>query len=235
VATRKGLGDKRNRHDPAYLRAKRDNYAGRAVYKLEELDKRFHLIKPGMQILDLGCWPGSWLQYAAQKAGPEAKLIGIDLDAVEIALPDTVQTIVGDVTKLKPARLLERYGRFDLVLSDMAPNTTGNKDYDISTSEDLFMAALEIATAVLRIGGHFCAKVFQGGRFPQLLRETELRFQEMRAFRPEHTRKQSREQYIIGRGLRATVARAHAPGQATGQAIGQDAEPPDATNEEPDA
>jgi 23S rRNA (uridine2552-2'-O)-methyltransferase len=232
VATRKGLGDKRNRHDPAYLRAKRDNYAGRAVYKLEELDKRFHLIKPGMQILDLGCWPGSWLQYAAQKAGPEAKLIGIDLDAVEIALPDTVQTIVGDVTKLKPARLLERYGRFDLVLSDMAPNTTGIKDYDIPTSEDLFSRALDIATAVLRIGGHFCAKVFQGGRFPELLRETELRFQECRAFRPDHTRKASREQYIVGRGLRATVARAHAPATVVEAEATADA---DDTNEEPDA
>jgi 23S rRNA (uridine2552-2'-O)-methyltransferase len=232
VAIRKGLGDKRNRHDPAYLRAKRDNYAGRAVYKLEELDKRFHLIKPGMQILDLGCWPGSWLQYAAQKAGPEAKLIGIDLDAVEIALPDTVQTIVGDVTKLKPARLLERYGRFDLVLSDMAPNTTGIKDYDIPTSEDLFSRALDVASAVLRIGGHFCAKVFQGGRFPELLREVELRFQECRAFRPDHTRKASREQYIVGRGLRATVARAHAPvavAEAEASAAADD------TNEEPDA
>lgn len=211
MATRKGLEDKRIRHDPAYLRAKRENYAGRAVYKLEEIDKRFRLIKSGAQILDLGCWPGSWLQYAAAKAGPEAKLVGIDLDAVEITLPANVETIVGDVTKLKLDRLVERYGRFDLVLSDMAPNTTGNKDYDIPTSEDLFLRALDIASACLRIGGHFCAKVFQGGRFPQLLREVELRFQEARAFRPEHTRKQSREQYIIGRGLRATVARAHAP------------------------
>lgn len=228
MATRKGLGDKRNRHDPAYLRAKRDKYAGRAVYKLEEIDKRFHLIKQGAHILDLGCWPGSWLQYAATKAGPEARLVGIDLDAVEVALPSNVETIVGDVMKLKLDRVLERYGRFDLVLSDMAPNTTGNKDYDISTSEDLFLRALDVATVCARIGGHFCAKVFQGGRFPQLLREVELRFSEMKAFRPDHTRKASREQYIIGRGLRATVARAHAPGQAT---------PPDAepTNEEPDA
>jgi 23S rRNA (uridine2552-2'-O)-methyltransferase len=223
VAVRKGLGDKRNRHDPAYLRAKRENYAGRAVYKLDEIDKRFHLIKQGAQILDLGCWPGSWLQYAARKAGPEARLIGIDLDAVEVALPSNVETIVGDVTKLKLARVLERYGRFDLLLSDMAPNTTGNKDYDISTSEDLFATALDIASAVVRIGGHFCAKVFQGGRFPELLREVELRFQETRAFRPEHTRRQSREQYIIGRGLRATVARAQAPVQ----------DPP--KGEEPDA
>jgi 23S rRNA (uridine2552-2'-O)-methyltransferase len=234
VATRKGLGDKRNRHDPAYLRAKRDKYAGRAVYKLDDIHQRFHLIKQGSQILDLGCWPGSWLQYAAQKAGPEARLVGIDLDAVEIALPDTVETIVGDVTKLKIDRLLERYGRFDLVLSDMAPNTTGIADYDVPTSEDLFMRALDIATACLRIGGHFCAKVFQGGRFPELRREVELRFQEMWTFRPEHTRKQSREQYIVGRGLRATVARAHAPGQpAAGETPTET--PNETPNEKPDA
>jgi 23S rRNA (uridine2552-2'-O)-methyltransferase len=211
VATRKGLGDKRNRHDPAYLRAKRERYAGRAIYKLEELDARFRLIKQGARILDLGCWPGSWLQYAATKAGPEATLVGIDLKPVEIALPSNVHTIVGDVTKLKLDLLVRRYGRFDLVLSDMAPNTTGNKDFDIPASEDLFLTALDIASAALRIGGHFCAKVFQGGRFPDLIREVEARFQQGRAYRCEHTRKQSREQYIVGRGLKATVARAHDP------------------------
>ncbi|PRQ04141.1 Ribosomal RNA large subunit methyltransferase E [Enhygromyxa salina] len=211
MATRKGLGDKRNRHDPAYLRAKREKYAGRAIYKLQEIDQRFRLIKPGTQLLDLGCWPGSWLQYAVGKTGTEATLVGVDLVPVEIALPANVQTIVGDVTKLKLDRLVERFGRFDLVLSDMAPNTTGNKDFDIPTSEDLFLRALDIASASLRIGGHFCAKVFQGGRFPELLREVESRFQQGRAYRCEHTRKQSREQYIIGRGLKATVARAHDP------------------------
>jgi 23S rRNA (uridine2552-2'-O)-methyltransferase len=212
VATRKGLGDKRARHDPAYLRAKRENYAGRAIYKLEEIDKRFRLIKPGTQLLDLGCWPGAWLQYAVQKAGTEAVIVGVDLKALEIALPPNVHTIVGDVTKLKLDRFVERFGRFDLVVSDMAPNTTGNKDFDIPTSEDLFSTALDIASASLRIGGHFCAKVFQGGRFGELLREVESRFQLARAYRCDNTRKQSREQYIIGRGLKATVARAHAPG-----------------------
>lgn len=211
MSTRTGLGDKRARHDPAYLRAKREKYAGRAIYKLEEIDKRFRLIKPGSQVLDLGCWPGAWLQYAVQKAGVEATLVGVDLKAVEIALPANVQTIVGDVTKLKLDRFVERFGRFDVVLSDMAPNTTGNKDFDIPTSEDLFLAALDIASASLRIGGHFCAKVFQGGRFPDLIHEVEARFQQGRAFRCDNTRKQSREQYIIGRGLKANVARAHAP------------------------
>lgn len=207
--SRSGLGDRRNRHDPAYLRAKRENFAARAVYKLEEIDRKFRLIKPGMTILDLGCWPGSWLQYAVQKAGPEATLVGIDLAPIELALPVNVQTFVGDVTKLKLDRLIDRFGRFDLVLSDMAPNTTGNKDFDIPASEDLFLRALEIASSTLRIGGHFCGKVFQGGRFAELLREVERRFQQGRAYRCEHTRKQSREQYLIGRGLKASVAREH--------------------------
>lgn len=207
---RKGLGDKRNRHDPSYLRAKRENFAGRAIYKLEEIDKRFRLIKPGARVLDLGCWPGSWLQYAVPKAGPEGVVVGVDLKQVELAFGDNVHTFVGDVNKLKLDRLVERFGPFDVVLSDMAPNTTGNKDFDIPTSEDLFLRALDIATGTLRRGGHFCAKVFQGGRFPELIREVERRFQQGRAYRCETTRKQSREQYIIGRGLRASVATATA-------------------------
>jgi 23S rRNA (uridine2552-2'-O)-methyltransferase len=211
MAVRKGLGDKKNRHDPVYLRAKAENYAGRAIYKLEELDRKFRLVKPGMHVLDLGCWPGSWLQYAVEKAGPEAVLVGIDLEAVELALPSNVQTFVGDVYKLKPDRLVARYGEFDLLLSDMAPNTTGNKDYDLPASEDLWLRALELAGATLRIGGHFCAKVFQGPRFAELLDALRANFQEARAYRCETTRKHSREQYLVGRGLRASVKRAAVP------------------------
>ncbi len=205
MAERKGLGDKKNRHDPVYLKAKQENFAGRAIYKLEELDKRFRLIKPGMRILDLGCWPGSWLQYAVGKTGLDSVLVGVDLEPVAIALPSNVQTFVGDVFKLKPDRLVARFGRFDLVLSDMAPNTTGNKDYDIPVSEDLFLRALEISTEVLRVGGHFCGKVFQGGRFGELRKRLATTFQEPRTYRCETTRKHSREQYLVGRGLRASA------------------------------
>lgn len=217
MAVRKGLGDKKNRHDPVYLKAKQENYAGRAIYKLEELDKRFRLIKPGMKILDLGCWPGAWLQYAVAKAGPEAVLVGVDLEPVVLSLPSNVQTFVGDVFKLKPARLVERFGHFDLVLSDMAPNTTGNKDYDLPVSEDLLLRALEISTEVLRTGGHFCAKVFQGGRFGDLRKKVMATFQEGRAYRCDTTRKHSREQYLVGRGLRATM-RAGSHGEAAATA-----------------
>jgi 23S rRNA (uridine2552-2'-O)-methyltransferase len=194
---RKGLGDRSQRHDPAYLRAKREKFASRAIYKLEEVDKKFRLFKTGQQVLDLGCWPGSWLQYAINRTGDDSTLVGIDLKEVTLALPKQVTTIVGDVYKLKPQALVRRYGPFDLVMSDMAPNTTGNVDADIHDSEEVFLRALEIADGCLRPGG---------GRFPELIRAVKDRFQTAKPFRPGSTRKSSREQYIVGRGLKASKA-----------------------------
>jgi 23S rRNA (uridine2552-2'-O)-methyltransferase len=215
---RAGLNDVRNRHDAAYLRAKAENYAGRAIYKLEEIDARFHLVKRGQTILDLGCWPGSWLQYAVRKAGEEAVLVGVDLDEVELALPSNVTTYVGDVFKLRPEAFVKKFGAFDLVLSDMAPNTTGDRPGDQHGSEELFLRALEIAGVVLRPGGHFCAKVFQGPRFSELLAAVRRTFNEGRAYRPANTRTRSIEQYIIGRGKRPTAHdKAHALAERRGE------------------
>lgn len=199
---RRKLGDRKYRHDAAYLRAKQENYAGRAIYKLEEIDKKFRLLKPGTRVLDLGCWPGSWLQYVAGRIGDEGQAVGIDLKATEIALPETVTTIVGDVELLKPSVLVKKYGEFDVVLSDMAPNTTGDRESDQWRSEELFLRAFTIASETLRPGGHFVAKVFMGGRFGDLLQGVRRKFQEAKAFRPNNTRRGSIEQYIIGRGLR---------------------------------
>ena len=128
MTTRKGLGDKRQRHDPAYLAAKERGLAARAYFKLEEIDRRFRLIKRGARVLDLGCWPGSWMQYCVERVGEEGSIVGIDRKPVEIALPEFVVTFEGDVLALKTGSLLRRHGPFDVVLSDMAPNTTGNKD-----------------------------------------------------------------------------------------------------------
>ena len=206
MSVRKGLGDRQHRHDPAYLRAKRENFAARAVYKLEDIDRRFHILRTGARVLDLGCWPGSWLQYAVSRVGDDGTLVGVDLKEVEIALPPTVTTIVGDVYKLKPAKFRDRFSPFDVTLSDMAPNTTGVREGDSWRSEELFLRALEIATEVMRPGGHFVAKVFQGGRFPELLAAVRQRFQLAHAYRSQHTRKTSREQYIIGQGLKRRTA-----------------------------
>ncbi len=202
MSSKRKLDDRRARHDPAYQRAKQSGYAGRAIFKLEELDGRFRLFKKGSRVLDLGCWPGSWLQYAAERVGEEGALVGVDLKEVEIALPSNVETFTGDVDKLRPEVLVKRFGHFDVVISDMAPHTTGDKAGDQHGSEELFLRALEIATGCLRTGGHFAAKVFQGPRFPELLRAVKASFQEHKAFRPQNTRAGSFEQYVVGRGFR---------------------------------
>ncbi len=203
---RKGLGDRATRHDAAYRRAKAEGKVARAVYKLEELDRRFRLIRPGRRVLDLGCWPGSWLAYAAERVGPEGLVVGLDLRPVEIPLPAHVHTAVADVTRIDPAVLVERFGPFDVVVSDMAPHTSGDRATDQHRSEELAHAALRIATAVLRPGGHFAVKVFQGPGFGVLLSEVRRAFAEGRALVPPSTRAGSREQYLVGRGLRRSAA-----------------------------
>lgn len=200
------LSDRAARHDAAYVRAKQENFAARAIYKLEEIDRRFGLLRPGARVLDLGCWPGSWMQYAAQRVGEAGRIFGIDLRPVTIALPANAQAIVGDVFEWTPPA--DRV--FDVVLSDMAPHTTGDRHNDKWKSEELALRAIEIATQALRPGGHVVVKVFQGGRFPEILTALRRAFQEARPYHAKNTRVTSSEQYLVGRGLKAGVARAAA-------------------------
>lgn len=195
------LSDRSNRHDRAYRQAKTDGYAGRAIYKLQEIDQKYRLLRRGSRVLDLGCWPGSWMQYTVTRIGDEGYLLGIDLKEVEITLPANVETIVGDVDDWEPPQ----GSPFDVVLSDMAPHTTGDRHTDQFRSEELVRRALAIAQRALRPGGHFVAKIFQGGEFPAILRELRGVFQEGRAYHAKNTRSSSIEQYLIGRGLKTRV------------------------------
>lgn len=199
------LGDKSARHDAAYRRAKQEGFAARAVYKLEELDRRFHLLAPGRRVLDLGCWPGSWMQYAGQRVGEEGLVVGIDLRPVELALPPWCEAFVADVETLDPRTLVERFGAFDVVLSDMAPKTIGDATTDRIRSEALFERALEIALHVLRPGGHFAGKVFQGGGFAGLLARVREGFSQSKPFHTKSTRAGSAEHYLVGQGRRASA------------------------------
>ncbi|MBL9103102.1 MAG: RlmE family RNA methyltransferase [Myxococcales bacterium] len=192
------LDDRAARHDPAYQRAKRENFAARAIFKLEEIDQRFHLLKAGGRVLDLGCWPGSWMQYAVTKVGDTGFVYGVDLRPVTVAFPAYVRHEVADVFTWTPAELGDR---IDVVLSDMAPHTTGDRVSDKYRSEELCARALEIARQALRPGGHLVAKVFQGGGFGELLRQWKSAFQEARPFHARDTRATSSEQYLVGRGL----------------------------------
>jgi len=201
------LRDKGSRHDAAYKRAKQEGFASRAVFKLEEIDKRFRLLQPGRKVLDLGCWPGSWMQYAAGRVGEDGFVLGFDKAKVELDLPPFAKAYVADVFSVEPAAVVEKFGDFDVVLSDMAPKTTGDRTTDMFRSEELTRRALDFAIAVLRPGGHFCAKVFVGGGFKQLLADVGKSFSEVKPIHPKNTRAGSYEQYIVGRGLKAGARR----------------------------
>jgi len=202
----KKLDDRSTRHDRFHQKAKREGFLARAVYKLEEIDDKLAILDAGPRILDLGCAPGSWLQYARQKLGEPARLVGLDRTALERPLPGA-RLLVGDVMTISVAELLGDLPAFDVVLSDMAPDTTGVRHVDQSRSEALFERALEIATLVLAPGGNFVGKLFQGPDFKKLTETVRARFAVQKTAKPSSSRQISIEQYVVGKGFR---------GQATG-------------------
>ncbi len=185
----------KGRHDVFYQRAKKEQFAARSVYKLQEIDERFGLFRPGQRVLDLGCRPGSWLQYAAQRT--HGALVGLDRQPLQIVIAGA-RIVVGDVFAIAAAELCGELGGFDVVMSDMAPDTTGVRHLDQARSEGLFERALDLADAVLSPGGHFVGKLFQGPDWNRLLGRVRARFGETRTVKPESSRKDSIEQYVVG-------------------------------------
>jgi len=204
VARRSNLSDRSGRHDRAYRDAKEAGFAARAVFKLEELDHRFRLLTTGRRVLDLGCWPGSWMQYASERVGENGFVVGIDRVPLELALPSWTTSIAADVLELEPATLVQRFGSFDVVLSDMAPKTIGHRATDQYRSEALTERALLVAKSVLRPGGHFVGKVFQGGGLNDLLSTLRQAFSEARSVHVTTSRAGSSELYLVGRGLKGS-------------------------------
>ena len=194
-----GLDDRRKRHDRFYRRAKKQGYRARAVFKLEEIDQKLGLIGKGARVLDLGCAPGSWLQYCRHRAGPDAVLVGIDCKELPEPVPGA-RILLGDIHDIEPDELLGEVEAFDAVLSDMAPNTTGIRNVDQARSEALFERALDIAEATLAPGGCFVGKLFQGPAFADLVKRCRQRFDAVKIVKPRGSRTQSIEQYIVGRG-----------------------------------
>jgi 23S rRNA (uridine2552-2'-O)-methyltransferase len=178
--------------------AKQDHFAARSVYKLQEIQKKYRILATGDRVLDLGCAPGSWLQFAAQTVGPAGRLVGIDLTPVTLALPAQVSVISGDVADIELHLKAVGVDRFDVVLSDMAPATTGNRHVDEARSVGLCEAALFIADQVLETGGNFVCKIFQGGDYKTFSDAVRQRFERQTAVRPQSTRKASREVFVVG-------------------------------------
>jgi len=195
------LRDRSHRHDVFHRRAKQQGFAARSVFKLEEIDQKFRLFRRGGRVLDLGCKPGSWLQYAATIVGPEGALVGIDRTPLDKPVPGA-RLLVGDVFAVSIEELKGELEGFDVVLSDMAPDTSGVRSLDQARSEGLFERALEIAELTLVKGGHFVGKLFQGPDWQRLLKRAREGFGEMRTMKPESSRKESIEQYVIAKQRR---------------------------------
>ncbi len=189
-----------NPKDHYFKKAKEQNFAARSVFKLEEIDQKLKIIHPNQKILDLGAAPGSWSQYCSKKIGPQGRLLGVDLTSINIKL-NNAAFIQADLRDLELSSIFKEYGfnePFDVVLSDMAPRTTGIRMTDQVRSFELCELALNIARQYLKKDGHFVCKLFHSDDFTVLRDEIKKDFSKFEAIKPDSTRKISKEIFLIG-------------------------------------
>jgi len=195
----------RQLNDPYVAQAKRDGYRSRAAYKLLEIDKRYHILKSGQRVVDLGAAPGGWAQVAAKKIGVEARkgtIVGIDLLPID-PLAGVTFEVLDFLAPDAPERLKAMLGgKADVVLSDMAANTTGHKKTDHIRIMSLLELAIDFACEVLDDGGVFLAKVFQGGTEGELLKRLKTNFAAVHHVKPAASRAGSAELYVLATGFR---------------------------------
>jgi len=182
--------------------AKQAGFPARSVFKLEEIDRRTRLLRPGMRVLDLGAAPGSWTLYAATKIGPSGHLLAVDREPLSAAVPSTVAFLQADAFDLGD-EALARFAPYDVVLSDMAPRTTGNRITDQTRSFELFMRALAVAATLGGRGGAFVGKIFMSDDLASARAELKQLYATERLIRPEGTRANSTELFVVGAGKRS--------------------------------
>lgn len=186
--------------DHYFKQAKKQNYPARSVFKLQEMDKRFGLLSSGLKVLDLGAAPGSWSFYAAKKVGPKGEILAIDLLEIDIDLPRQVTCLQSDI--LEPSEklisILEQRQPFDLILSDIAPQTTGIKVRDQTKSLELAEAVLDYAKKYLISKGNFVVKIFTGPDVEEFKNELKLNFKRLKIFKPKSSRSESKESFLLG-------------------------------------
>lgn len=197
--------------DHYFKRAKQESYPARSVYKLQEIEKRFKILKQGARILDLGAAPGSWTLFAAKKVGGGGRVLAVDIQDILAAQNEGVQEFPPNVTLLQADVLeqdpelmeaLEKNAPFDAVISDMAPKTTGVKFTDQARSMELAEMALALAEEWLGAGGAFVVKVFMGPDCNTYMAELRKRFETVKSFKPQSSRSESKEFFYIGMGFK---------------------------------
>jgi len=191
----------KQRRDTYVKQSKVDGYRARSAYKLIEIDDKFKIFKGGITVIDIGAAPGSWSQYA-EKVTKSGRLISIDLKKME-PIGNTVQ-IQGDFTKESIQDEIKKHTttKVDVVMSDMAVNTTGIKNIDSIQTGELCKAAMFFAKNLLKDNGFFISKIFMGGTFNEIVAEGKKYFKEVKVFKPKSSRKDSKESFIICRNLR---------------------------------
>ena len=191
----------RQRRDKYVRQSKLEGYRSRAVYKLKELDEKFKIIKNNLNILDVGSAPGSWTQYLSEKS-KGSKIMSIDLKEVDKV--KDVYHVVGDFLDNENQKIITDYfpKKIDLVVSDMAVNTTGNKNLDSIQTGELSLTAMHFAIGMLRPKGIFLSKIFMGSTFNEIVENAKKNFKESKIFKPPSSRKDSKESFIICKNLR---------------------------------
>ncbi len=196
----------RKEQDYYFHKAKKENYPARSVYKLEEAQKKHKFLKQKQRVLDLGCHPGSWSLYAAKTIGSAGLVVGVDIQYTDIPTPKDhaeihwlCQDVYSDELIIE---LRKQWPGFHVLISDMAPATTGNRFADHQHSLRLVRRALELAGLLLHENGSFYCKVFQGEDFPAFVQECKPLFADVRVMKPQSSRTESREVFVLGTGFK---------------------------------
>jgi 23S rRNA (uridine2552-2'-O)-methyltransferase len=187
--------------DPFVKKAKLEGYRSRAVYKLKEIDAKEHLLKPGLNVVDLGAAPGGWTQYVSEKLNSDGTIIALDLLPMDSF--SGVEFILGDFSDdAILEKLLDRVPvrGLDLLLSDMAPNMSGSYEVDIPRAMYLSELVLDFGDKMLKPGGNLLMKVFHGSGFDELVKQTRLRYKKVTVKKPSASRSRSRETYLLAKG-----------------------------------
>ncbi|APE96491.1 RlmE family RNA methyltransferase [Halodesulfurarchaeum formicicum] len=212
------------RKDQYYNKAKQQGYRARSAYKLAQIDDQVGLLAAGDTVLDLGAAPGGWLQVAAERVGETGRVIGVDFQRIDPLEDHDVETIRGDMTEDSTTEKIEEAAPegVDVVVSDMAPNMTGEYDLDHARSVHLARTAFEVAQDFLDSGGNFVVKVFQGRDLDAFVADVEDEFDKVSIVRPDASRESSSEVYVVGIGYLTAPVSVGETRTVTIEATGED-------------
>lgn len=190
--------------DHYFNKAKKDNFLARSIYKLEEIDAKFKIIETGNRVVDFGYHPGSWCQYTTRKVGEDGFVVGIDIRPLNKSLLNVknLKLFEKDIFEVNNVADLGESDKFDVVLSDMAPNTTGMRSVDQDRSMNLIEKVFEILNVFLKKDGNLVIKIFDSNRAQEFIKEirTKKVFKEIKSLKPKSTRQISKEFFLIGKG-----------------------------------